>query len=96
MKWNVFGILVGLAALVAVPFGVNAGWGIHVGDKPEAKGEYRLEGPFTHGNLSVFLVHGKDRVKGTFLTLEEALIQKKVIVRETREVSRLTIQNVST
>jgi hypothetical protein len=86
-----------LAALVTAPFGVNAGWGNHIGGKPEPKGEYRLEGPFTHGNLSVFLVHGKDRLKGqTFLTLEEALIQKKVIVRETREVNRLTIQNVST
>jgi hypothetical protein len=97
MKWNVYGILVVLAALVAAPLGVAAGWGIYLGQKPEAKGEYRLEGPFTHGNLSVFLVHGKDRLKGqTFLTLEEALIQKKVIVRETREVNRLTIQNVST
>jgi hypothetical protein len=58
--------------------------------------EYRLEGPFTKGNLTVFLIHGKDKIKGqTFLTLEEALIQKKVIVRETREVSRLTIQNIS-
>ena len=97
MKWNVFGMLVMLAALVAAPFAVSAGWGNHVGGKPEPKGEYRLEGPFTHGNLSVFLVHGQDRLKGqTFLTLEEALIQKKVIVRETREVNRLTIQNVST
>lgn len=97
MKWNVFGMLVMLAALVAAPLGIAGGWGNHVGGKPEPKGEYRLEGPFTHGNLSVFLVHGKDRIKGqTFLTLEEALIQKKVIVRETREVNRLTIQNVST
>ena len=97
MKWNVFGILVMLAALVTAPFGVNAGWESHGGGKPEPKGEYRLEGPFTHGNLSVFLVHGKDKLKGqTFLTLEEALIQKKVIVRETREVNRLTIQNIST
>ncbi|HEX5705182.1 MAG TPA: DUF6569 family protein [Pyrinomonadaceae bacterium] len=97
MKWNVFGMLVMLAALVTAPLGVTAGWGSHGGHKPEPKGEYRLEGPFTHGNLSVFLVHGKDRLKGqTFLTLEEALIQKKVIVRETREVSRLTIQNIST
>jgi len=45
--------------------------------------DYRLEGPFTHGNLSVFLIHGRDKIKGTtFITLQEALIQKKVIVRE--------------
>lgn len=97
MKWNVFGMLVMLAAVIAAPVGFAGGWGGYGGDKPVAKHDYRLEGPFTHGNLSVFLVHGKDRIKGkTFITLEEALIQKKVIVRETREVNRLTIQNVST
>lgn len=96
MKWNVFGMIVMLAALVSAPLGFAGGWGGH-GNKPVAKHDYRLEGPFTHGNLSVFLVHGKDRIKGqTFITLEEALIQKKVIVRETREVNRLTIQNIST
>jgi ARG/rhodanese/phosphatase superfamily protein len=94
MKWNVFGMLVILGALVAAPLGVGA-WG-KMGDKPAPKHEYRLEGPYTHGNLSVFLVHGKDKLKGqTFLTLEEALVQKKVIVRETKQVSRLTIQNIS-
>ncbi len=96
MKWNVFGLLLILAALVAAPLGIAAAWGGHLGQNVGEKGEYRLEGPFTHGNLSVFLVHGKDKLKGqTFLTLEEALIQKKVIVRETRSVNQLTIKNVS-
>lgn len=96
MKWNVFGMFVMLAAAVAAPLGIAGAWGSHHGPKTTVKGEYRLEGPFTHGNLSVFLVHGKDKIKGQFLTLEEALIQKKVIVRETKQVSRLTIQNIST
>ena len=96
MKWNVFGMLVILGALVAAPLALaGAGWGVHQGVKPAAKREYRLQGPFTHGNLTVFLVHGKDKIKGHFLTLEEALIQKKVVVRETKQVSRLTIQNIS-
>jgi hypothetical protein len=96
MKWNVFGMVLILAALVTAPLGIAAGWGKPGGDKPAPKHDYRLEGPFTHGNLSVFLVHGKDKLKGqTFLTLEEALIQKKVVVRETKQVSRLTIQNIS-
>ncbi|PYS53636.1 MAG: hypothetical protein DMF76_27890, partial [Acidobacteria bacterium] len=48
------------------------------------------------GNLTVFLIHGQDKIKGqTFLTLQEALVQKKVIVRETREVNQLSIENVS-
>lgn len=97
MKWNVFGMLVMMATLVAAPIGIAAGWGSVGGNKAGSNGEYRLEGPFTHGNLSVFLVHGKDKLKGqTFLTLEEALLQKKVIVRETKQVSKLTIQNIST
>jgi hypothetical protein len=96
MKWNVFGMVLTLAALIVAPLGIAGAWGAHPGQKPQENDEYRLEGPFTHGNLSVFLVHGKDKLKGqTFLTLEEALVQKKVIVRETREVNELTIENVS-
>jgi hypothetical protein len=57
---------------------------------------YRLSGPFTHDNLTVFLLHGDDQVKGKkFLTLDEALKQKKIVVRETKNVQQLTIENVS-
>src|SRR5205823_8867767 len=67
----------------------------HGGQKQGQDG-YRLEGPFTHGNLSVFLIHGQDKIKGaTFITLQEALVQRKVIVRETHEVNELSIENVS-
>ena len=95
MKTKFLGLVATLVLSLVAPLGAVAGWGNH--DGPKEKNGYRLSGPYTHGNLSVFLMHGKDRLKGqTFLTLEEALIQKKVIVRETREVSRLTIENVST
>lgn len=93
--------LVGMAAIFVLLLGSSMGlvagaWGRHAGQKPQAKEDYRLEGPFTQGNLSVFLIHGKDRIKGqTFVTLQEALIQKKVIVRETRTVNELTIENIS-
>jgi len=56
---------------------------------------YRLSGPYTHRNLTVFLVHGKDRTTKTFLTLQEALAQKKVKVYETKEVNELAIRNLS-
>lgn len=59
-------------------------------------GEYRLSGPFTHKNLAIFLVHGKNTIKSkTFLTLQEALVQKKVVVYETKSVNELSIQNFS-
>jgi hypothetical protein len=58
-------------------------------------GECRISGPYTHGNLSVFLIHGADKIKGkTFLTLQEAMEQKKVIVHETGNVNKLVIENV--
>ena len=59
-------------------------------------GEYRLTGPYTHKNLSIFLVHGKSMIKAkSFLTLQEALVQKKVVVYETKSVNELSIQNFS-
>jgi hypothetical protein len=59
-------------------------------------GDYRLSGPFTHKNLTIFLVHGKNSIKGkSFLTLQEALVQRKVVVYETRSVNELSIQNFS-
>ena len=58
--------------------------------------DYRLSGPYTHKNLSIFLVHGKNLIKAkSFLTLQEALVQKKVVVYETQSVNELSIQNFS-
>jgi hypothetical protein len=65
-------------------------------DKKPALTDYRISGPYTHRNLTVFLVHGKDLLPGrNFLTLQEALAQKKVRVYETKEVNELAIQNFS-
>lgn len=96
MKTKVFGFMSGFVLLLVTPLAMVSAWGGRDGQKPPAKDEYRLEGPFTQGNLTVFLIHGKDRIKGqTFITLQEALVQKKVIVRETREVNELSIENIS-
>ncbi len=95
MKTNLISLVAGLVLTIAAPIAMVAG-GIHPGQAPQSKDEYRLEGPFTQGNLTVFLIHGKDRIKGqTFITLQEALVQKKVIVRETRSVNELSIENIS-
>jgi hypothetical protein len=59
-------------------------------------GDYRLSGPYTHRNLTIFLVHGKNTIKAkSFLTLQEALVQKKIVVYETKSVNELSIQNFS-
>ncbi len=59
-------------------------------------GNNKVSGPYTHENLTVFLVHGDDTFTGkTPLTLEEALERKLVVVHETSEVNELEIENVS-
>ena len=63
--------------------------------KQDVTSNYRLSGPYTHKNLTVFLVHGKDQTNKTFLTLQEALAQKKVRVYETKDVNELAIRNLS-
>ena len=55
-----------------------------------------ISAPYSHKNLSVYLIHGKDRLPGHgFLTLQEALEQKKVIVHETGQVNALAVENLS-
>ncbi|HEY9760591.1 MAG TPA: DUF6569 family protein [Oculatellaceae cyanobacterium] len=54
-----------------------------------------ITGPYNSGNLSVFMIHGKDQIQGqTYLTLQEALDQKKVVVHETGNVNNLSIDNL--
>src|SRR5713101_4360263 len=65
--------------------------------QPETKAsDYRLSGPYTHKNLSIFLIHNKTTTRTkSFLTLQEALEQKKVVVYETQSVNELAIENLS-
>lgn len=59
-------------------------------------GDYRISGPYEHENLTVFLIHGEDRLNtDALITLEEGLAQKHVVVYETSEVNELAIENVS-
>src|SRR5262249_43880082 len=77
-----------IALALAVPLG-----GARPDDKPAAPP--RLSGPFTHENLTVYLIHGPDQLKGArLLTLDEALEQKKVVVHETKNVGELSVENV--
>jgi hypothetical protein len=70
----------------------------NIGKQPKTDAnDYRLSGPYTHKNLSIFLLHSKTTTTKTrsFLTLQEALEQKKVIVYETQSVNELAIENLS-
>jgi hypothetical protein len=60
-------------------------------------GDHRLSGPYNHDNLSIFLIHGASQPRAkAFLTLQEALDQKKVVVYETGNVNQLAVENFST
>ena len=73
----------------------NAGAGTGKGGELKAA-DYQMSGPYTHANLTVFLIHGPNTIVArNFLTLQEALAQKKVIVFEKKSVNELSIQNLS-
>lgn len=93
-----------IAVVLAIGFGilvtaqVRTGSGkVGTGRGQELKAaDYELSEPYTHQNLTVFLIYGPNRITArNFLTLQEALAQKKVIVFETKSVNELAIQNVS-
>lgn len=57
---------------------------------------YRFSGPYTHDNLTIFLVHGEDRLKGRkYMMLAEALEKKLFVIHETQKVNNLTMENLS-
>jgi hypothetical protein len=86
--------LIGLtfcAAIMAAPGAPDA-----PPQPPLTAGDYTLTGPYTHDNLTLWLIHGPDKLKGrNFLTLQEALDKKIVVLHETGDVNELSIENVS-
>jgi hypothetical protein len=85
--------LAGVLALAAKP---PAGQPAASAPKPAPQAASKLSGPYVHENLTIFLIHGDDQIKNkTFLTLSEAVKQKKVIVHETKNVNELAIENLS-
>jgi hypothetical protein len=70
---------------------------IVLGPREPSAADYRLSGPYTHENLTVFLIHGTEAMPGrTFLTLQEAMETGAVVVHETKSVNEPAIENVST
>jgi hypothetical protein len=58
--------------------------------------DYKFSGPYTHKNLTIYLIHGANKSTGKVpLTLQEAMALKKVRVIETGDVNQLAIQNLS-
>jgi hypothetical protein len=59
-------------------------------------GTYRVSSPYTHKNLTIFLIHGKDQnKKSNVMTLQEAMERKLFVVYETSTVNELEVENLS-
>jgi hypothetical protein len=57
---------------------------------------YRISAPYSHKNLTIFLIHGKNETSRTnILTLQEAMERRILRVYETSDVNELAVENVS-
>ena len=84
-------VIVVLLALTVIPIRAIASENITT----EQSGRFKILGPFTHRNLAIYLVKGKDVIRKTkFVTLEQALKDGKVTVGETGNVSSLVISSM--
>jgi hypothetical protein len=83
-------VIVVLLILAAIPIRAIASENITT----EQTGRFKILGPFTHRNLALYLVKGKDVIRKTrFVTLEQALKDEKVTVGETGNVRNLVISS---
>jgi len=57
---------------------------------------YRISQPYSHKNLTIFLIHGNNETSKTnIITLPEALERRIFRVYETGDVNELTVENIS-
>jgi hypothetical protein len=79
---TIFGLVTALSIFAAVASAQNAA--------------YRISAPYSHKNLTIFLIHGKDETsKKNILTLPEAMQRQVLRVYETSDVNQLAVENIS-
>ena len=60
------------------------------------KSDYTISSPYSHKNLTIFLIKGKDQTsKSNIITLQEAMERKLFVVYETSNVNELAVENLS-
>lgn len=75
------------AVVIVTAFAIN---------REENSAGYRLSGPYTHKNLSLFVLLETDRVEvEELMTLDEAMSQGKITIHEKGEVQELDVENNS-
>jgi len=68
---------------------------MYIASIANAQTDVYKQSAFTHKNLTIFLIQGEDELSRNYLTLEEAMSQKKVTLHETGSVGELSIDNTS-
>lgn len=67
-----------------------------IGTAASQSSSYRISQPYSHKNLTIFLIHGRDENnKGNIITLQEAMERKLFVVYETSNVNELEVENLS-
>jgi hypothetical protein len=80
-------LLVPLVFAFAAPLEVGFAGAAHATDK------YRVSGPVTHDNLTIYFLHGPSAPGPVPMTLGEALAKGTVTVHETGSVNQLLVEN---
>ncbi len=85
-----------LAAVGLLGLATGEAWAGETQKERTRAGDYWISGPYTEGNLTIFLIHGKDAIPNKkYLTLAEALEQKKAVVHETKNVNEVSVENLA-
>jgi hypothetical protein len=64
-----------------------------VATEADDAGAYRISGPVVHGNLAIYHIHGTSRPGPVPLTIQEALENGTIEVREIGDVNELEVEN---
>ncbi|MFH1748468.1 MAG: DUF6569 family protein [Planctomycetota bacterium] len=84
------------AMLVIWPVGCAKGPAVNDAEPTPVPFKPAISGPYTHDNLTVYLMHSPGVYRGgNLLTLQEALAQEKLRVHETGSVNELAVENRS-
>jgi hypothetical protein len=96
MKRRAFNTGIFLIVFCVALFALMAARGQSKQSQTPPVADYTVSGPYTHKNLTIFLLHGAGQSQSRApLTLQEAMKRKLVVVRETGDVNRLTVRNRS-
>mgnify|MGYP001255512710 FL=1 len=80
--------IVGVCTLMFIIFGTLS--------VVNAQNGYKISAPYTHKNLTIFLLHGKNEsTKSNVMTLQEAMERRVFTVYETSNVNELEVENLS-